>query len=79
MPRGEIHESDGCRSHIDSSCGTFTRKRHDVIGDGHILRWNSASPTIVLYDGFQSPAAAPVSGRVSPESHDAIATISAWS
>ena len=38
----------------------------------------SASPT-PLYDGFQSPAAAPASGRVSPESHDAIATISAWS
>ena len=31
------------------------------------------------YDGFQSPAAGPASGRVSPESHDAIATISAWS
>lgn len=31
------------------------------------------------YDGFQSPAAGPGSGRVSPESHDAIVTISAWS
>ena len=31
------------------------------------------------YDGFQSPAAGPASGRVSPESHDAIATINAWS
>ena len=27
----------GCRSHIDSSRGAITRKRHDVIGDGHIL------------------------------------------
>ena len=33
----------------------------------------------INYDGFQSPAAGPASGRVSPESHDAIATISAWS
>ena len=44
------------------------------------MRWvfcaNSAG---TLYDGFQSPAAGPASGRVSPESHDAIATISAWS
>ena len=32
-----------------------------------------------LYDGFQSPAAGPASGRVSPESHEAIVTISAWS
>ena len=39
----------------------------------------STSPTTLLYDGFQSPAAGPASGRVSPESHDAIATISAWS
>ena len=31
------------------------------------------------YEGFQSPAAGPASGRVSPESHDAIVTISAWS
>ena len=31
------------------------------------------------YDGSQSPAAGPASGRVSPESHDAIATINAWS
>ena len=31
------------------------------------------------YDGFQSPVAGPASGRVSPESHDAIATIRAWS
>ena len=31
------------------------------------------------YDGFQSPAAGPASGRVSPESHDAIVTINAWS
>ena len=31
------------------------------------------------YDGFQSPVAGPVSGRVSPESHEAIVTISAWS
>ena len=38
-----------------------------------------ANPTTLPYDGFQSPAAAPASGRVSPESHDAIATISAWS
>ena len=38
-----------------------------------------ANPTILPYDGFQSPAADPASGRVSPESHDAIATISAWS
>ena len=30
-------------------------------------------------DGFQSPATGPASGRVSPESHDAIVTISAWS
>ena len=30
-----------------------------------------------IYDGFQSPAAGPASGRVSPESHDAIDTISA--
>ena len=30
-------ELDGCRSHIDSSCGPIPRKRHDVIGDGHIL------------------------------------------
>ena len=27
----------GCRSHIDSSRGTFTGKRHDVVGDGYIL------------------------------------------
>ena len=36
-------------------------------------------PPDLDYDGFQSPAAGPASGRVSPESHDAIATISAWS
>ena len=33
----------------------------------------------LTYDGFQSPAAGPASGRVSPESHDAIVTINAWS
>ena len=33
----------------------------------------------LTYEGFQSPAAGPASGRVSPESHDAIVTISAWS
>ena len=32
-----------------------------------------------IYDGFQSPATGPASARVSPESHDAIVTISAWS
>ena len=30
------------------------------------------------YDGFKSPAAGPASGTVSPESHDAMVTISAW-
>ena len=44
---------------------------HDVIPLGD----RSAIP----YDGFQSPATGPASGRVSPESHDAIVTISAWS
>ena len=38
-----------------------------------------ANPTTLPYDGSQSPAADPASGRVSPESHAAIATISAWS
>ena len=33
----------------------------------------------MTYDGFQSPAAGPASGRVSPESHDAIDTINEWS
>ena len=36
-------------------------------------------PGNLHYDGFQSPAAGPASGRVSPESHDAIDTINAWS
>ena len=36
-------------------------------------------PPDLAYDGFQSPAAGPASGRVSPESHDAIETIKAWS
>ena len=39
----------------------------------------AASPATLPYDGFQSPAAGPASGRVSPESHDAIVTIKAWS
>ncbi len=33
----------------------------------------------ITYDVFQSPAADPVSGQVSPESHEAIVTINAWS
>ena len=33
----------------------------------------------LTYDGFQSPAVGPASGRVSPEPQDAIVTISAWS
>ena len=39
----------------------------------------SANPMTLPYNGFQSPAAGPASGTVSPESHDAIATINAWS
>ena len=43
------------------------------------MRWVLRELDGPLYDGFQSPAAGPASGRVSPESHDAIATINPWS
>ena len=43
------------------------------------IRWCKVVRLERAYDGFQSPAAGPASGRVSPESHEAIVTISAWS
>ena len=46
-------------------------------GDHRVL--GRKPPSGVTYDGFQSPAAGPASGRVSPESHDAMETIKAWS
>ena len=46
----------------------------------HVARGGPpARRTIPPCDGFQSPAAGPASGRLSPESHDAIVTINAWS
>ena len=45
------------------------------IASARTRRAHSAGPTTLPYDGFQSPAAGPASGRVSPESHDAIDTI----
>ena len=57
---------------ISCTCGHDRARPQHKVGP-------SAKPTILLYDGFQSPAAGPASGRVSPESHDAIATIRAWS
>ena len=59
-----------------------------VANIGSIIAWpcphaargrHSTSSTTFPYDGFQSPAAGPASGRLSPESHDAIVTINAWS
>ena len=43
------------------------------------MHWYKAVRLERAYDGFQSPVAGPASGRVSPESHEAIVTISAWS
>ena len=43
------------------------------------MYWHKAIRLERAYDGFQSPVAGLASGRVSPESHEAIVTISAWS
>ena len=43
------------------------------------MHWYKVIRLERAYDGFQSPVAGPASGRVSPESHEAIVTISAWS
>ena len=43
------------------------------------MYWNKVIRLERPYDGFQSPAAGPALGRVSPESHETIVTISAWS
>ena len=49
------------------------------VGECEASNPGGQSPPDLAYDGFQSPAAGPASGRVSPESHDAIVTINAWS
>ena len=70
LRRGQIAPTEriGCE-HLCERTGTSTPNlSHTPTGNRHLT-----------YDGFQSPAAGPASGRVSPESHDAIVTIRAWS
>ena len=76
---GELHRAlrlrNGLRRRDRKSPFDVCRLDHAACGVRWILRELDGPP----YDGFQSPAAGPASGRVSPEFHDAIATISAWS
>ena len=37
FPARQLDERNGCRSDIDSSCGTFAWKRHHVAGDDDLL------------------------------------------
>ena len=76
-----------CTLHTPSMsvCEDYIQRRIPVSRTMPRLRATTANvqsrrailPPDLAYDGFQSPAAGPASGRVSPESHDAIATINA--
>ena len=78
----EVTSNPAFRHTVGRSFGAgVTSHRPTVHRSGHVHARHEVDPparrTIPPYDGFQSPAAGPASGRVSPESHDAIATISA--